>query len=72
MQVQTQSTQLNSWRQLAMTFDDPAPIVQLAAPAPTAAARGRLLALRCPMCGAALVHVDIGEQCTRCGAVVDL
>lgn len=65
--------QLNSkrWLQLAMTFDDPAPIVQLAAPASTAA-RGRLLAQRCPMCGAALVHVDIGEQCTRCGAVVDL
>ncbi len=69
MQVQTQSTQLNSkrWLQLAMTFDDPAPIVQLAAPA-----GGRLLAQRCPMCGAALVHVDVGEQCTRCGAVVDL
>ena len=73
MQVQTQSTQLNSdrplagWRQLAMELD-PAPIVQLA---PTAAG-GRLLAQRCPLCGAALVHVDIGEQCTRCGAVVDL
>jgi hypothetical protein len=69
----TRSTQLNSkWLQLAMVFDDPAPIVQLAAPSPTAPAGGRLLAQRCPMCGAALVHVDVGEQCTRCGVVVDL
>jgi len=54
---------------------DPAPILQLAAAAEfpqLAAAAGRRLAQRCPLCGAALVHVDVGEQCTRCGAVVDL
>lgn len=60
-----------AWVQLAMSLDDPAPIVHFAASASTAA-RGRLLAQRCPMCGATLAHVDIGEQCTRCGAVVDL
>lgn len=29
------------------------------------------LAQRCPACGAPLIHVDIGQRCARCGALVD-
>ena len=65
-----------AWLQLELELD-PGPILQLAAAAPTVAPAGDVflgkpLAQRCPLCGAALVHVDVGEQCTRCGAVVDL
>lgn len=72
-----------AWLQLELELD-PAPILQLAAAsefpklatAPTPAAGdgflGKPLAQRCPLCGAALVHVDVGEQCAKCGAVVDL
>jgi ribosomal protein L37AE/L43A len=52
------------WAQL--TLLDPAPVVQVAPRISTA--------LRCPLCGAGLVHV-IGAglcDCPRCGAVVDL
>jgi hypothetical protein len=70
MQVMTRSTQLNSkrWEQLA--FEYPAG-VHLAPPLSGIFLR-KHLEQRCPMCGAALVHVDVGEQCTRCGVVVDL
>lgn len=58
-----------AWLQLELELD-PAPILQLAAAGDVFL--GKPLAQRCPLCGAALVHVDVGEQCTRCGAVVDL
>jgi hypothetical protein len=61
---QTQQ-QIDGWAQL--TLLDPAPIVQVR---PTVIRS----ALRCPLCGAALVHV-IGSglcDCPRCGAVFDL
>lgn len=61
--------QSNSDRWVQLAFDDPAPILQLAA---GDVFLGKHLLQRCPLCGAALVHVDVGEQCTRCGAVVDL
>ena len=64
-----QTQQLNSisgWAQLALLDAPEPPIVQVAPRIRSA--------LRCPMCGAALVHV-IGSgvcDCPRCGAVVDL
>ena len=72
----TEDRAIAFWLQLELELD-PGPILQLAAAAPTAAPAGDVflgkpLAQRCPLCGAALVHVDVGEQRTRCGAVVDL
>lgn len=64
--TQQQQQQLNStacWAQLALCDAPETPIVQV-----------RILsAMRCPMCGAVLVHViGRGCECPRCGAVVDL
>jgi hypothetical protein len=32
----------------------------------------RQIALRCPLCGTLLAHVDVTEACPKCGMVVDL
>ena len=65
---QTELNTRTGWAQLALALlDAPEPPIVQVAPRIRSA-------LRCPLCGAALVHV-IGSgvcDCPRCGAVVDL
>jgi hypothetical protein len=72
--ISDQRVDLAAWLQLELELE-PAPVLVLAASScavsPWAVAAAPV---RCPMCGAALVHV-IGSglcDCPRCGAVVDL
>jgi Zn finger protein HypA/HybF involved in hydrogenase expression len=56
---------------LEMTLEaQAAPLVVEGAPLRTQAER--LVPLRCPLCRALLVHVDVVEECPKCGMVMDL
>ncbi len=55
-----------------MTLEAPAAPLVVAGAAPVRTQAERLAPLRCPFCRALLVHVDVVEECPKCGMVVDL